>query len=138
MRRRACTLVALTTILGLTAALSGCWSGEVTVTQEDAGTIRVARVGDRVTIRLDGNPSTGHAWTRQAPPSDELAGSALQPIEEGTWEFPSGGQVPGEAGVCLFRYLADQPGSVAFSFAYGRSWEPEPVQTFSVVIRVLD
>jgi predicted secreted protein len=137
VRRARRALVVLVTF-GLAAALFGCWSGEVTVTQEDAGTIRLARIGDRVTVRLDGNPSTGYTWTRTAPTDDELPGSALQPIEEGTWEFPSGEQVPGAGGVCLFRYLADKSGSVTLSFVYGRSWEPEPVQTFSVVIQVQD
>jgi predicted secreted protein len=44
--------------------------------------------------------------------------------------------VPGASGVCLFRYVANEPGTVALSFAYGRSWESEPVETLSVVIWV--
>ncbi len=132
--RRVLFVVAMTFVLAV--ALSGCRSGEVTVTQEDAGTVRVARVGDRVTVRLDGNPSTGYSWTRTEPADDDFAGSALQPIEEGTWEFPAGADVPGASGVCLFRYLADRVGIVTLSYAYGRSWEPSPAETFSVVIRV--
>jgi predicted secreted protein len=45
-------------------------------------------------------------------------------------------QVPGASGVCLFRYVADEPGTVILSFAYGRSWETEPIETFDVVIWV--
>ena len=108
------------------------------MTGEDAGTIQVAHVGDRVTVRLDGNPSTGFNWTRTEPSDEEFAEArlALQPIEEGTWEFPMNAQVPGASGVCLFRYVADEPGTVTLSFAYGRSWETEPIETFGVVIWV--
>lgn len=129
-------LPALAMALVLAISLSGCRSSGITVTLEDAGTIQAAHVGDRVTVRLAGNPSTGFNWTRTEPTNEELAGLALRPIEEGTWEFPLGGQVPGASGVCLFRYGADEPGTVTLSFAYGRSWESEPVDTFSVVIWV--
>jgi len=129
-------LPALAMALVLAISLSGCRSGGITVTEEDAGTIQAAHVGNRVTVRLAGNPSTGFNWTRTEPTNEELAGLALRPIEEGTWEYPMNEQVPGASGVCLFRYVADEPGTVALSFAYGRSWESEPVDTFSVVIWV--
>jgi predicted secreted protein len=132
--RRASPLLGVALVLAV--SLSGCRFGGITVTREDAGTIQVAHVGDRVTVRLDGNPSTGFNWTRTEPTDEELAGLALQPIEEGTWEFPMNAQVPGASGVCLFRYVADEPGTVILSFAYGRSWETEPIETFDVVIWV--
>jgi predicted secreted protein len=129
-------LPALAMALVLAISLSGCWSGGLTVTEEDAGTIQVAHVGDRVTVRLIGNPSTGFTWTRTEPTDEEWAGLALQPVEEGSWEFPAGTQLTGASGVCLFRYVASERGTVTLSFAYGRSWESEPVETFSVVIWV--
>jgi predicted secreted protein len=122
--------------LVLAISLSGCQSGSLTVTEEDAGTIQVAHVGDRVTVRLIGNPSTGFTWTRTEPTDAEWAGLALQPVDEGSWEFPAGTQLTGASGVCLFRYVASERGTVTLSFAYGRSWESEPVETFSVVIWV--
>ncbi|MEI6171739.1 MAG: protease inhibitor I42 family protein [bacterium] len=132
--RRALPALAIALVLAI--SLFGCRSGDITVTEEDAGTIQAAHVGDRVTVRLDGNPSTGFNWTRTEPANAELAGPALRPIEEGTWEFPMNEQVPGMSGMCLFRYVANEPGTVTLSFAYGRSWESEPVDTFSVVIWV--
>jgi predicted secreted protein len=129
-------LPALAMALILAISLSGCWSGGLTVTEEDAGTIQVAHIGDRVTVRLTGNPSTGFTWTRTEPTDEELAGLALQAVEEGSWESPASAQVPGASSVCLFRYIANEPGTVALSFAYGRSWESEPVETFSIVIWV--
>jgi predicted secreted protein len=129
-------LPALAMAFALAISLSGCRSGSVTVTEEDAGTVQAARVGDRVTVRLNGNPSTGFNWARTEPTNEEFAGLALRPVEEGAWEFPMNEQVPGASGVCQFRYVADGPGTVTLSFAYGRSWESEPVDTFSVVIWV--
>lgn len=129
-------LLALAMALVLAISLSGCWSGGLTVTEEEAGTIQVAHVGDRVTVRLTGNPSTGFTWVRTEPTDEEWAGLALQPVEEGSWESPAGEQLTGASSVCLFRYVANESGTVTLSFAYGRSWESEPVETFGVVIWV--
>jgi predicted secreted protein len=132
--RQALSVLAMTLVLAI--FLSGCQSGGITVTAEDTGTIQIAHVGQRIAVRLGGNPSTGFLWTRTKPTDEELAGLALQPVEEGTWEFPMNEQVPGMSGVCLFRYVANEPGTVALSFAYGRPWESDPVETFHVVIWV--
>ena len=130
--RRAAPLLAMAAVLAV--ALSGCWGGSVTVTVDDAGSIKTAQVGDRVIVRLVGNPSTGFTWTRVGPIDEALAASPLEPVAEGEWEFPAGEDMPGASGICIFEYRVARAGTVALSYAYARSWEAEPVQTFSVVI----
>ncbi len=130
--RRAVSLFAMALLLSV--VLSGCWGGSVAVTLDDAGTIQAARVGDRVIVRLDGNPSTGYTWTRVAPSDAAIAASPLEIVEEDAWTFPGGGHLAGEAGVCVFRYEVVRAGTVTLAYKYARSWETEPIQTFTVTI----
>ncbi len=130
--RRATSLFAMALLLSV--MLSGCWGGSVAVTLDDAGSIQAARVGDRVIVRLDGNPSTGFTWTRVAPSDDAIAASPLEIVAEDEWQFPGGGHLAGEPGVCLFTYEVARAGTVALAYEYARAWEAEPVQTFSVTI----
>ncbi|MCX6093081.1 MAG: protease inhibitor I42 family protein [Candidatus Bipolaricaulota bacterium] len=130
--RRAAPLLAMAAVLAV--ALSGCWGGSVTVTVDDAGSIKTAQVGDRVIVRLAGNPTTGFTWARVEPTDEALAASPLDPVAEGSWEFPAGGNMPGAPGLCIFEYRVVHAGTVPLSYAYARSWEEAPAQTFSVVI----
>ncbi len=130
--RRAVLL--LVTAVVLVIVLTGCWAGSVIVTADDAGAIKTARVGDRVIVRLAGNPTTGFTWTRVEPTDEALAASPLEPVAEGAWQFPVGGNMPGAPGICIFEYRVVHAGTVPLSYTYARSWEEEPAQTFSVVI----
>ncbi len=134
--RSSVALVGIAALVALLAlALSGCGPGDtIDVTEDDAGVTKVAQVGDRVVVRLAGNPSTGFTWTRTAPVDEDLDASPLEPMEEGEWEFPAGGQLPGEPGVCLFEYAIVGTGTVTLSYEYARSWEDEPAETFTVAI----
>lgn len=137
MRRTRRCCVALVALLAL--ALAGCGPDDtIDLTEDDAGVTKVAQVGDRVVVRLAGNPSTGFTWTRTAPANEDLDTSPLEPIEEGEWEFPTGGHLPGEPGICLFEYAVVGAGTVALSYEYARSWEGEPAKTFTVSILVQD
>jgi predicted secreted protein len=121
--------------VAVTLALAGCWGGNtVAITETGAGTIVAARLGDRVVVRLGGNPSTGYAWSRVAPRDDDIAASPLDVIEEGEWHFPNGGHLPGEPGICTFEYRAERAGIVTLTYEYARSWEGDPVETFSVTV----
>ncbi len=121
---------------GLPAATIGCAVRTVEVTDGDAGSVQTARVGDRIVVLLAGNPSTGFAWSRVEPDGDAMDGSALAPIDEGVWEVPTGGDVPGTPGLCRFEYSAEKPGAVTLAYAYARPWEEETAQTFTVTIWV--
>ncbi len=134
MRIARCAVLLLAMAAVLAVALSGCWGGSVTVTVDDAGSIKAAQVGDRVIVRLAGNPTTGFTWTRVEPTDENLAASPLEPVTEGAWEFPAGETAPGAPGLCIFEYEVVRAGTVTLSYAYARSWEEAPAQTFSVVI----
>jgi len=131
MRR---TFAGIAISLAVAAGLSGCTGLRVTVTDGDAGTIQRVRVGDTLTVRLSGNPSTGFNWSRTAPSDEALIDSVLSPASEGEWVFPAGGNLPGEPGICVFVYDVVRPGTTALTYTYARSWEDEPAETFTVTI----
>jgi len=121
-------------VAGVALWISGCSLGTVSVSLDDAGLIKVAHVGDRVVVRLAGTPSTGYTWNRTAPSDSSLATSPLEVVRENEWEFPAGGNLVGAPGLCVFEYVVERTGTVTLDYAYARSWEAEPAQTFSFTI----
>jgi len=127
-------IVLLLVLVGIAALVAGCSLGTVSVSLDDAGAIKVAHLGDRLVVRLAGNPSTGYTWGRTAPSDAGLAASPLDVARESEWEFPAGENMPGASGLCIFEYIVARTGTVTLEYAYARSWETEPVQTFSITI----
>lgn len=125
-----------TALLGLTLTslfLGGCLFGPVSLTEADDGTIQTIDSGDRLLVRLSGNASTGYMWVRSEP--DSLTGTPLEPIEEGIYQ-PLVGSGVGCPGHFTFRYRAVDTGTITLTFVYQRSWEEDPIETFSVIIWV--
>ncbi|MFC2078002.1 protease inhibitor I42 family protein [Candidatus Bipolaricaulota bacterium] len=87
------------------------------VTEEDADAHVTLRLGDRLLVALEGNPTTGYEWTNTL--LHEFA--VLRETEER--EFRPNSDLVGAGGVFLFRYEAAYVGPQAFRFAYQRPWE---------------
>jgi predicted secreted protein len=133
MKRARVGLLALA-VIGMVVGLVGCGTTTVSVTLDDAGTIQAVGVGDRVVVRLDGTPSTGFTWSRTSPSDEELEASPLEVVSEGEYEFAGNESIPGAAGICVFEYEVARSGTVTLTYAYARSWEEDPAETFSVTI----
>ena len=119
----------------LAALLGGCLSSSVVVSDVDDGAARVLAVGDRLVVRLVGNPSTGYLWSRVLP--DDLADGPLEVIEEGGFTASeSSPGVVGAPGEFLFEYRAISSGLVNLGFAYERPWVGEAVDEWTVAIWV--
>ncbi|MFC9894371.1 protease inhibitor I42 family protein [Nocardia sp. NPDC127579] len=139
-------------LLGL--SLAGCGSGEdgdvppsvtgtasetsvpqgdiVTVTEADSGGERTLRVGQRLTVRLASNPSTGYGWQLTA-----LDQNVVRPL--GEREYVSDQPVmPGTPGTELWTFAADAAGVTRLTMEYRRPWEPgaDPARTFSLALVV--
>jgi len=87
------------------------------------------RVGDRLLVALEGNPTTGYEWT-----STLLYEFAVL-RESREVEYRAESDLIGGGGVFLFRYSAVAIGPQAFRYAYQRPWEsvdPLRVVEFSV------
>jgi len=122
------------TLLLAVVVLSGCRIQVVEITELDDGGARIAETGDRILIRLAGNPTTGYTWIRTAP--EDLCGTPLDTIEEGTCTAPDQCGLVGTGGDFLFEYRASSPGVVDLAFVYQRPWEDEPIKTFVVTVWV--
>ena len=99
------------------------------LTEDDNDARVTLRLGDRLLIALEGNPTTGYEWSNAL--LYEFA--TLREIEDA--EFQPDSDLVGAGGLFLFRYEAYRIGPQAFRFAYQRPWEsvePERLLEFSV------
>jgi predicted secreted protein len=93
-----------------------------------ADEMRRMTVGQAITIPLQGNPSTGYAWTLDTRESRGL--DLVRVTEEGRVPEPprEAGKppMPGQSSSFLWRVVALQPGEAVLVFSYARSWESVP------------
>ena len=109
---------------GATVALDGSVNGRA---------VRLA-VGQRVTVTLDANPTTGYGWALA-----DSAGGAL--ARDGAPVYTQDPAAPGMAGVGgeqVWTFRAVRAGAGTLRLDYGRSFEPdaEPAETFSAPVEV--
>lgn len=118
-------------LLGAVLFLSGCLGSLIVLDEADDSCLKAIKIGDIVIVQLRGNPSGGYLW--------EMAGTlkedVLEPLGEGEF-VPDDPNVCGSSGVWEFRFRAVSSGTTTIEFAYGRPWEEETTDTFSVIIFV--
>ena len=87
-------------------------------TASDSGTTVKALVGERFTIRLAENPSTGYKWAMKLGPGLKLV--------SGSFEQPSPSPSPpvvGAGGMHVWLVEVETPGTLSVNGAYYRPWE---------------
>lgn len=105
---------------------------EIVLGREATGHYVEATVGQVITVRLPGNPTTGFEWV--ALPPDDAAVSV-----EAAGQYvpdPVGAGVLGSGGTYVFHYKAERPGASKIVLHYRRSWEKSPTEIFHVLVRV--
>ncbi|MDR2185792.1 MAG: protease inhibitor I42 family protein [Treponema sp.] len=78
----------------------------------------------RITIELEGNPSTGYSWTYTMEPEGivrELSAEYRRP--SGKEDSAGAGGRAGKGGVFVFVFESVRPGSAGLRFSYVRPWE---------------
>jgi inhibitor of cysteine peptidase len=101
------------------------------LTEKDAGSAVVMKVGDTLEIALEGNPTTGYTW--------ELApGSATLLAAQGSADFKPDSKLIGSGGIVTLRFTAVQPGEGSLQLIYHRTFEPKvpPLKTFGIRLEV--
>jgi predicted secreted protein len=103
-------------------------SSALQVTETDDGKTLAAQLGGTVELRLGGNPTTGYEWKlTSASKGLPLASSdyvADQPM------------LVGSGGTYVFLFDVAASGTYTLELSYARSWEPQPLKTFTVTITV--
>ena len=94
---------------------------------QNNGSVEVS-VGDSFRVQLSENPTTGYRWQLQS------AGAPALRITEDSFEASTG--KPGGGGVRYWMFVADQPAAAALRMELKRSWQPQPVDTFSATVNV--
>jgi inhibitor of cysteine peptidase len=100
----------------------------LSVTEAQNGEALTLVKGQEFILTLPGNPTTGYQWT--VPQGFE----ATLPLRDSSYEPES--NAIGSGGHYTFRFQAAQTGIVNLRLTYGRSWEPEPIDTFSLTVEI--
>lgn len=98
------------------------------VTREQNGATLTLPVGDTLAIELAGNPTTGYQWVVAECDTNRL--EAAEP------EYRPNSDAIGAGGLYTFRFRALSSGPAPLRLAYRRSWEPDPIDTFSLTVAI--
>ena len=111
--------------------LGGTQLPEVVIDQGAAGSTVALRQGQRLTVSLPGNPTTGFVW-------EALPGAEPVLARQGEPQYAAAGAKLGAGGVFHFAFRAVAPGRVPLKCIYHRSFEKDvaPAETFEVTVVV--
>lgn len=103
------------------------------LTLEDSGKTIQLPPGGELEVVLQGNPTTGYAWT-----VEECATNVLQATGEP--QYTADSPLIGAGGVYQFVFKAESAGSGMLKLIYHRSWETNvpPEKTFCLLVNVVD
>jgi inhibitor of cysteine peptidase len=87
------------------------------LTEADAGTIVIVKLGGSIELRLPENPSTGYLWSIDILPPGAAAVTASHWNPAGTGA--------GAAGIRAFAITIKQPGKVTLRAKLWREWQGE-------------
>ena len=130
MSRKTLSLFILAGALLMTSACSP--AKPVSLTAADKGSQVNVKVGDQITITLEGNPSTGYTWEAK-----DLDASMFVQVGDPVFTSSNPGAV-GAGGTLVLTFKALKAGTATLNLVYHRPWETgvDPVETFSVTITV--
>jgi len=116
-------------VTGSLLILCACTSG-VKLYSDPSIPIEV-EAGDRFTIELDSNATTGYSWVF-GQPLDET----ILRLVNTDYISPKSG-LTGAGGTQVWVFQAMQPGTAVVSLQYERSWETElPIQTACFIVNI--
>lgn len=101
------------------------------LTERDHGRTFSVSAGEQVTLRLEGNPTTGYLWELLRYNQELLT-------LVGETGFVRDADRPGAGGRFIFRFAPRAVGETRLQLAYLRPWEKKirPLRTFEVVLKI--
>jgi len=124
-------LLRITLLTGLVAFVASCTKPVYLTGTDDSRTVTLTK-GQRVTISLEANPTTGYQWELA-----ECDSSILAPQGEPKYTAPRTPPI-GSGGQESWRFRAMAKGKTELRLVYRRSWEDksEPGRTFAATVVV--
>jgi len=126
-----CTIALLLTAVVLTT-ISGCAAQTALALEakDDRNQITLQK-GQTLTVKLEGNPTTGHTW-EMVEPEEAILRQVGEP------EFNADSEPLGAPGTLTLRFEALEAGQMDLRLVYHRPWETgvEPLETFTVQVTV--
>jgi len=125
------TYFRFSTLLALLVFLASCAGRVIKIDESANGSEVTLRQGDTLTLKIEGNPTTGYAWAISEVDEAILSVS-------GDAEYKSGSPLIGAGGTYTFTFKAAAPGTTPLKFIYYRSFEEgvPPIDTFEVNVSV--
>ena len=118
-------------VILLLTSVACSWSASQRVLEmDDSGSTIELEVGDTVTVRLHGNPTTGFVWLIEDYDETMIV------MTDQTYTETSGGRV-GAAGMFEFEFEATRSGETDIELQYRRSWEEKPAERVFTVRLVI-
>ncbi|HEY70498.1 MAG TPA: protease inhibitor I42 family protein [Anaerolineae bacterium] len=123
-------LIGLSLLVMGVLALSSCGRpSEIVLDDNNNGSQIMLHTDQTLTIRLEGNPSTGFSWEVL-----EINEAVLRQVGDINFEVES--NLPGSPGIQVLHFEPVASGEMDLELVYWRPWEPEdPVETY--LLRVI-
>ncbi|MGQ9550122.1 MAG: carboxypeptidase regulatory-like domain-containing protein [Roseiflexus sp.] len=121
------TLLSIALALIVLPSFAQSSSRDTVVTLDHNGTRVTLTDGQRLIVKLEGNPGTGYGW------SVEPSLSLLQPVGDPVFEarFPTGEET-GAPVLQVFTFLPIRAGEETLTLVYRRPWDRAVQRTFSI------
>ena len=116
--------------IALLMTLAACSAAAVELDATENGQSVEVASGEKITITLEGNPTTGYSWEVSEIDAAvaELAGEP---------DYKTDSKMLGSGGVYTFTFKAIAPGTTSIKLIYHRSWEDaEPEKVYEVTLNV--
>ena len=116
----------------LLGILSGCSPKNSSFTESNNGQPTTIKVGAKLIIELDSNPSTGYTW--EISVIDERI---LKKSGDPEFKPASSTPMPGQGGTQIFYFEAVAPGTTTLTLIYHRPFETSVPPTKTYTIKVI-
>ncbi|MDP6635790.1 MAG: protease inhibitor I42 family protein [Phycisphaerae bacterium] len=105
----------------------------IVLSEQDNGRTITPRLGQRIIVRLAGNPTTDHSWS-----VSPIKGGSVRQISRLSYGPPGPGAMDGAGGVYTASFKGVRNGRSVLTMVYKRSRDrkAKPVKTFTVTIAV--
>ncbi len=131
MNKRYIALAGIILTLAVVLATAGCKSTDFVIVDKNAdGTEIELETGQKLAIKLEGNPTTGYVW------EIKNGCALLRQLDESAFEPES--DLIGAPGTQTLVFEVVKTGNETLELAYNRPWEEDtpPAKTFSIKLKV--